>query len=114
MKEEVVVDRLEWAKVKEFVKERFGDYPSVTTALFIIGLQEIGQVIPELSKEQKQDVIHVGVCTLMSQDGFYKRVQNDSDGWPHYEATKKMENIDIDNQENLLKNYIIKYFKDVL
>jgi len=56
MKEEIQIDRVKWAQVKEFIKNRFGEYPSVTTALFIIGLQEIGQPHAELSKEEKQEV----------------------------------------------------------
>jgi len=113
MKEEVVVDRLGGSRVKEIIKTRFGSYPSVTTALFIIGLQEIGMVLDDLSKEEKQDVIHVAVCALMEMEGFYTRTGVDKDGWPHFEATEKIDEIDIDNQENFIKTLIIKYFKDV-
>ncbi|MBX2844770.1 MAG: hypothetical protein KTR13_01040 [Saprospiraceae bacterium] len=111
MNTEVVVDRLKWAKTKEFIKQRFGQYPSVTSALFLIGLQEIGLVHDELSKEEKQEVMHVGVCTLLAQEGFYNLVGKDEDGWPHYETTKKIDSVDIDNQENLLKKLIIDYFE---
>ncbi len=113
MTEELQIHRPEWAKVKEYIKQRFGEYPSLTSALFVVGLNEIGLVNKSLTKEEKQDVIHVAVCALLAREGYYEQVGKDSDGWPHYKAKESVKEIDIKNQENLLKHYIIEYFTDL-
>jgi len=111
MEKSIEINRLEWAKVKEWVHQRFGKYPSVTTLLFIIGLQEIGILIDGLEKEEKEEVIHVGNCTVLGLGGYYKRLRTDIEGWPHFEPTSALDGLTAENQESVIKHYIIEYFK---
>jgi len=101
-----------WNKVEEMVQQRFGEKLDEQTILFIIGLQELGKSNTNLSKEEKLDVIHIGVCTVLSSYGYYKFIGKDDDGWPHFKNIKKLPNeIQGESQELLLKEAIIKYFK---
>ena len=39
--------------------------------LFLIGINVTGFVVEKISKEQKQDLMHVAVCTVLSSSGYY-------------------------------------------
>ncbi len=57
--------------------------------------------------------MHIAVCRLLSYDGHYGFVGRDADGWPHWELLLPVPKRDLDEQEALLKRYIIRYFKDL-
>lgn len=102
----------EWLRIRHLVKDSLNsnDLPDVKAILFLIGLQEYGRIQGEFSKEEKRDLMHVAVCTLLEDEGHYKFVGRDHDGWPHWEVTKKIESQGVDDQEELLKKKIIEYF----
>jgi hypothetical protein len=100
-----------WYKVRNKVKEQFGQRPDVNAMLFLIGMNEIGIVKEEWSKEEKQDLMHVAVCKLLSSEGYYKFVKVDSEGWHHYEQNNAMPVFNLKTQEELLKQKIIEYFE---
>jgi len=100
-----------WLKVEKMVFKRFGEKLDEQTILFIIGLQELGKGDADYKKEEKLDIIHIGICTVLSQFGYYELIGKDDDGWPHFKNIKKLPNeIQGESQENLLKQAIIKYF----
>ena len=101
----------DWQELELKLKERFGKIPSVESILFLIGLQETGFVEHKLSKEEKQDVMHVAVCTMLSPSGYYAFEKKDEDGWPHFKELKPLPALSLDEQENLLKQHILLYFK---
>lgn len=101
----------DWRELKIKLKERFGRTPSVESILFLIGLQETGFIEQKLSKEEKQDVMHVAVCTILSVSGYYVFEKKDEDGWPHFKSLKPLPALDLGDQENLLKEHILLYFK---
>ena len=103
-------NKAKWANFKEDFKNQYGEMPSVIGVLFIIGLSEVNNEIDELSKEQKEEVIHVGLCTLLEREDIYERLANDDDGWPHFRPTKKAQLMDIEKQEPYLRKLILKYF----
>lgn len=108
MKDNLMTD---WDKVGEMVKDRFGEKLDEQTILFIVGLQELGKGMDNYKKEEKIDIIHIGVCTVMSKFGYYELIGKDDDGWPHFKNIKKLPNEMIgENQETLLKKAIIEYF----
>ncbi len=100
-----------WEKVQQLVEQRFGEVLDEQTILFIIGLQELGKGKQEYKKEEKLDIIHIGICTVLQPYGYYKFIGIDDDGWPHYKNIKKLPNeIQGEYQQNFLKEAIIKYF----
>ena len=52
-----------WWNLEAKLVERFGKKPDVEAVLFLIGMQETGFVTDKISKEQKQDLMHVAVCS---------------------------------------------------
>ena len=103
----------EWLETRHKIKEIFkvNALPDLRVVLFLIGVQELGQGFKDFTKEEKTDLIHIAVCTLMEADGFYKFAGRDVDGWPHWEVKKPFKTKGIKEQEKLLKKYIIDYFK---
>lgn len=101
-----------WWKLEEKMMKRFGKKPDVETILFLIGIQEFGEVKEKFTKEQKQDLMHVAVCKLLSQSGYYELEKLDEEGWPHFKQLKPMPEMDTISQENFLKDHILLYFQN--
>jgi len=91
--------------------ERFGKKPDMEAVLFLIGMQETGFVKSKITKEQKQDLMHVAICTLLSQSGFYLLEGKDDEGWPHFKQLKEMPALNVIEQENFLKDHVLLYFE---
>ncbi len=79
--------------------------------LFLIGVQETGFIQKKITKEQKQDLMHVAVCTLLSQSGYYISEGRDEEGWPHFKQMKEIPQLHLIEQENFLKDHVLLYFQ---
>jgi len=101
-----------WWNLEAKLVERFGKKPDVETILFLIGIQEFGHIKDKFTKEQKQDLMHVAVCSLLSKSGYYELEGKDAEGWPHFKQLKPMPDMDMIQQENFLKDHILFYFED--
>ncbi len=101
-----------WQKVEQLLVERFGKTPDLDAVLFLIGMNEYGHLPRKntFSKEEKQDLIHVAVCTLLEPKGYFLFEGRDADGWPHWQALKPVEVAGFLGQEVLLKGAIADYF----
>ncbi len=104
-----------WWKLEEQFLEKFGKKPDVEAILFLIGIQEIGnfKASKKFTKEQKQDLMHVAVCTLLSQSGYYELSSYDKDGWPHFVQLKELPHYNMVEQEIFLKDHILLYFENI-
>jgi len=100
-----------WWTLEAKLVERFGKKPDIEAILFLIGMQETGFIKEKITKEQKQDLMHVAVCTLFSQSGFYELQGKDRDGWPHFKQLKPLPEMNMIEQENYLKDHILLYFQ---
>ncbi len=99
-----------WWNLEAKLVERFGKKPDLEAVLFLIGMQETGFVVSKISKEQKQDLMHIAVCTVLGQSGYYVKEGNDEDGWPHFKQLKELPVQDLREQENFLKDHVLLYF----
>ena len=90
----------EWLKVRHLVKDAFerDDLPDLNAVLFLIGIQELGRWPGSFTKEEKQDLMHIAVCRLLSYDGYYEFAGRDADGWPHYRLVKPLKLIGVEGQ----------------
>lgn len=102
----------DWFAVRRFVKNQFGKRPDINAILFLIGINELGKHQAEWSKEEKQHLMHVAICKLFESEGYYRFEKLDEEGWPHYFNLKPLPNIHLKNQEALLKQKIVSYFKE--
>jgi hypothetical protein len=79
--------------------------------LFIIGMQELGKGAKRFSKEEKQDLMHIAICKVLSLSGYYELEGQDAEGWPHWKMVKKLPHFDLLEQEKLLKMHVLEYFE---
>ena len=101
-----------WWKLEEKLIERFNKKPDVESILFLIGIQELGDIRKKFTKEQKQDLMHIAICTVLSSSDYYQLEYVDEDGWPHFKQLKPMPNMNPIEQENFLKDHILLYFEN--
>ena len=100
-----------WWSLEKKLLERFEKKPDTEAILFLIGLQETGFVVEKISKEQKQDLMHVAVCKVLSSSNYYSLDVIDAEGWPHFTQLKELPVLGLIEQENFLKDHILLYFE---
>jgi len=101
-----------WASLLSSLESMIGVKPKdLNAVLFLIGVQELGKGKKVFSKEEKQDLMHIGICKVLSLSGYYRLEGLDKDGWPHWEMIKKLPHFDLLEQERLLKMHVIEYFE---
>ena len=103
----------EWQRLLYRIKPKLKKKPTLQSLLFLIGLQEFGDVHRTYSKEEKQDLMHIAVCKVLSLGGYFKFIGKDEDEWPHYERTEQAQPEGLEEQEELLKKHILIYFEDL-
>jgi hypothetical protein len=111
------IDALDLDRKWEFLLDKLssivGKRPeNLDTVLFLIGVQELGQGVRVFTKEQKQDLMHIAICRILSKAGMYQLEGLDQEGWPHWKATTKLPALSLIEQEDLLKIHAIEYFED--
>jgi len=104
--------KTKWNNLKTKLSVDFSDNEiiDVDSIIFLIGLQELGQFQKRFNKQRKLEVIHIAVCKLLSDYGYYEFDYIDNDGWPHYKLIKKLPNLKPGEQTILMKKAIINYF----
>ena len=103
----------EWLGVRHKVKEIFhrDSLPDLNGVLFLIGIQELGRWGENFTKEEKQDLMHIAACKLLSFDRYYEFEGRDEDGWPHYKLLRPLQVRGVKEQADFLKMKVIQYFK---
>jgi hypothetical protein len=101
-----------WAHLRSSLESIVGKRPKdLNSILFLIGTQELGKGKQSFSKEEKQDLIHIAICKVLSLSGYYELEGLDEEGWPHWKLVKKLPHFDLLEQETLLKIHVIEYFE---
>ena len=105
-----------WHAVLRQVAEKMGGRKpkDLNAVLFLIGIQELGQGAKLFSKEEKQDLMHIAICKVLSYSGFYELEGLDEGGWPHWKLVKALPHFDLLEQEKLLKIHVLEYFEKEL
>jgi hypothetical protein len=101
-----------WWDLEAKLMERFDKKPDLESILFLIGIQEFGDIRKKFSKEEKQDLMHIAICTVMQPSGYYELERVDEDGWPHFRQLKPMPNMLPHEQEAFLKDHVLLYFQE--
>ena len=102
-----------WIILEAQLVERFGKKPNMEAILFLIGMNEYQGRIPKIkfSKEQKQDLMHVAMCRVLSPSGYYALEGHDEEGWPHYKQVKELPVMVLPEQESFIKDHVLLYFE---
>ena len=104
----------QWEYLLDELEKTIGKKPSdLNGVLFMIGVQELGKGARRFTKEEKQDLMHIAICKVLSLSGYYKVELVDKEGWPHYQLLKALPQGDILKQEKLLMMHVIEYFKGI-
>ena len=102
-----------WFRLLNHIEKRIGKKPEdLHGVLFLIGVQELGQARKHFTKEEKQDLMHIAICRLLSSSGYYELEGLDQDGWPHWKLVSNPPNFDLLEQEKVLKMHAIDYFEE--
>ena len=111
IKKDLELER-KWQALRLKLKDVIGRKPKdMNAVLFLIGVQELGRGPKNFSKEEKQDLMHIAICKVLSLSGFYELEGIDQEGWPHWKLVKQLPHFDILEQEKLLKMHVIDYFE---
>ena len=104
--------RVEWELLIKRLESQFMMEPDLQAILFLIGVQELGQGYREYSKQEKQDLMHIAICRLLSDYGFYELEGIDESGWPNWKLTSEIPQLSLKDQDILLKQSAINYFRE--
>lgn len=104
---------LKWSKLQKEIQSTFDKKIDINAALFLIGIQELGKGFKTFTKEQKQDLMHIANCRVLSASGYYELKGVDEDGWPHWENITPLPILTLEEQDVFLKSHIVQYFTDI-
>jgi hypothetical protein len=103
----------DWQLLQNKLKERFGSEMDHDAILFMIGLQELDKPYKNYKKDEKLEVMHIGVCTVLTPYGFYEYKGRDDEDWPHWELKENLPYLDAKQQNRLMNDALIDYFKRI-
>ncbi|WBL22183.1 MULTISPECIES: hypothetical protein [unclassified Zunongwangia] len=109
-RDEKLKERWENLQQKLAVQFADGENMELDAVIYIIGVQELGQVHRRFKKDQKVDLMHIAICRLLEPYGYYEFDYFDDDGWPHYKVLEQLPNLKAGEQSILMKEAIVNYF----
>lgn len=101
-----------WELVVKKLSSQFadGDPMDLDAIIYLIGVQELGQLTRTFKKDQKLDLMHIAICKLLMPYGYYELDFVDDDGWPHYKVIEALPHLKAGEQSVLMKEAIVNYF----
>jgi len=101
-----------WDRLISILNERFSDGETIDVegVLYLVGLQELGQIHQKMKKDDNINLIHIGICTVLEPYGYYRFDFYDEDGWPHFELLEALPNLKPGEQSILIKEALVEYF----
>lgn len=104
---------IEWNRIVKKVSAEFGVEADMQGILFLIGVQELGQGFRKFKKDEKLEVMHIAICTLLSRYGYYEFEGQDTEGWPHFKLNEELPPLKPGQQHTLMRDAIVEYFKEL-
>jgi len=101
-----------WENVVKVLSDQFsdGDPLDLDSIIYLIGVQELGQLDRKFKKDDKVDLIHIAICRLLEPYGYYEFEFFDDDGWPHYRTVEELPVLKAGEQTVLMKEAVVGYF----
>ena len=101
-----------WELVVEKLSNQFadGDNLDLDAIIYLIGVQELGQLDRPFKKDQKLDLMHIAICKVLMPYGYYELDFVDNEGWPHYKTLEVLPHLKAGEQSVLMKEAIVNYF----
>jgi len=101
---------LRFQKLIECLKPTFEMDLDLTALIYLIGLNEAGFGFRVYSKQEKMDLMHVAICTLLAPGGYYEFSHRDDQNWPHFTLVQPLPTLNEKEQKQVLKEAVIDYF----
>lgn len=101
-----------WEDVQQKLSSQFGEGEmlELDAIIYLIGVQELGQLHRRFKKDQKVDLMHIAICRLLEPYGYYEFDYIDEDGWPHYKMLEQLPSLKAGEQSIMMKEAIVQYF----
>ncbi|PWE00946.1 hypothetical protein [Marinilabilia rubra] len=93
------------------ISKRFKVTADFDFMLFLIGIQELGQGMKPYERQEKMDLINLGKCTLLSEQGYLEAGGRDEEGWPQFKEVKSLKSLTPSFMNHLLKRAAYDYLK---
>ncbi len=107
-----------WETLVGLLSNRFaeGDTLDLDAIIYLVGIQELGQLHRKFKKDEKLDLMHIAICRLLEPFGYYEFDYFDDQGWPHYKTLEQLPPLKAGEQSVLMKEALVHYFveKEVL
>ncbi len=78
--------------------------------IYLVGLQELGQIHRKFKKDEKLNLMHIAICRVLEPYGYYEFDYFDEDGWPHYIIKEELPALKAGEQSILMKEALVSYF----
>jgi hypothetical protein len=102
----------EWTLLLQHLERVLGKKPDMNALLFLVGVNVLGQGPRDFTKEEKQDLMHIALCELLSFVEYFEYSGRDEQGWPHYKPLRKPAVGGLSEQESLLRACAVQYFRE--
>ena len=101
-----------WETVVKKLTAQFseGEDLDLDGIIYLIGLQELGQLKRTFKKDEKVNLMHIAICRLLEPYGYYEFDFYDDEKWPHYKVKAELPNLKAGEQSVLMKEAIVNYF----
>lgn len=101
-----------WELVVEKLTSQFsgGETLDLDGIIYLVGVQELGQLHRRFKKDEKIHLMHIAICKLLVPYGFYEFDFVDDQGWPHYKVKEELPPLKAGEQSILMKEAIVNYF----
>lgn len=101
-----------WELLEQKISQQFGEGAplDLEEIIYLVGVQELGQIHRKFKKDEKVNLIHVGICRLLEPYGYYEFDYFDQDGWPHYTLLQNLPPLRAGEQMLLMKEALVHYF----
>lgn len=104
-----------WNELVKQLETDFGVRLSLEGVLLFIGLREAGLGFTDLSKEDKEELIDMATCVVLSASGYFVQKGVNPQGLPVFERNTDVPipKLSVKEQETLLKQHIVNYFEEI-
>lgn len=87
-----------------------GDPLELDGIIYLVGVQELGNLHRSFKKDEKVNLMHIAICRLLEPYGYYEFDFFDDDGWPHYTVKEQLPPLKPGEQSILMKEALVNYF----
>tara|TARA_B100000767_G_C19778637_1_gene544491 strand:+ start:10391 stop:10759 length:369 start_codon:yes stop_codon:yes gene_type:complete len=101
-----------WETLVSLLTGRFSETETIDIEgiLYLIGIQELGQIHKRFKKDDNVNIIHIGICSVLEPFGYYEFDYFDDDSWPHFKLVEELPPLKPGEQSVLMKDAVVHYF----